>query len=159
MVRAARWFVAHVAPKLVFLRDVYPEYKVRLLGHSLGAGVATLACLLLRSHDQLSDIECIAFAPPACISSELAGDASACVTSIVNRDDLLSYMSYQTTSSIMSMLMPFNPANLFRGKQQKDVSMTKSKSTSHSKEQRCFFRFAEHVICVLFATLDCQLGG
>ena len=97
MVRAARWFVAHVAPKLVFLRDVYPEYKVRLLGHSLGAGVATLACLLLRSHDQLSDIECIAFAPPACISSELAGDASACVTSIVNRDDLLSYMSYQTT--------------------------------------------------------------
>jgi hypothetical protein len=106
MARAARWFAAHIAPRLAVMLEMYPNTRLRLVGHSLGAGVATLLCLLLRSTPVFRDVECISFAPPACASSELSALASTCVTSIVNGDDFLPFMSFQHTSIFSQLLSP-----------------------------------------------------
>jgi pimeloyl-ACP methyl ester carboxylesterase len=106
MARAARWFAAHIGPRLAVMLEMYPNTRLRLVGHSLGAGVATLLCLLLRSTPVFRDVECVAFAPPACASSELSALASTCVTSVVNGDDFLPFMSFQHTSIFSQLLSP-----------------------------------------------------
>jgi hypothetical protein len=67
MTRAAHWFSAHVLPRLAQLRDAYPRYRVRVVGHSLGAGVATLVGIAARRQAALADTEVVVFAPPACV--------------------------------------------------------------------------------------------
>lgn len=71
MARAARWFdarkcallhlsdrlLADVCPRLIVVREMYGDYRLRVLGHSLGAGVATLLCLLARQNTALRDAE------------------------------------------------------------------------------------------------------
>lgn len=105
MAKAARWFAANIAPRLAVMREMYPNTRLRLVGHSLGAGVVSLLCLLLRTTRIFRDVEAICFAPPACISSELGALAAACTTSIVNGDDFLPFMSLNQQPSLFGALL------------------------------------------------------
>lgn len=105
MAKAARWFAVNIAPRLAVMREMYPNTRLRLVGHSLGAGVVSLLCLLLRTTRVFRDVEAICFAPPACISSELGALAAACTTAIVNGDDFLPFMSLNQQPSLLGALM------------------------------------------------------
>nr|POE77016.1 hypothetical protein CFP56_47362 [Quercus suber] len=47
MVAAARWIAKLSTPFLLKALDKYPDYKVKIVGHSLGGGTAALLTLIL----------------------------------------------------------------------------------------------------------------
>jgi hypothetical protein len=86
IVRAAKWFEENVKEDL---KKFTEEKKLPLVivGHSLGAGTASLLTLLLK--DEFPGIKCYALAPPALISRELLDLSQEYVTSIITEDDLV----------------------------------------------------------------------
>ncbi|KAJ0974928.1 hypothetical protein J5N97_016893 [Dioscorea zingiberensis] len=94
--KAAVWLLNREAPVLRrLLREHGPEFNLVLAGHSLGAGVAALATLLLVNHldrfDGLprSRVRCYAVAPPRCMSLNLAVKYADVIHSLVLQDDFL----------------------------------------------------------------------
>lgn len=76
------------------LRD-HPGYGLKLLGHSLGAGTAAIAAILIRNSPEVAkrigtdDVTCVAFAPPPILTRDLAISCSSYVQSVVNRHDVV----------------------------------------------------------------------
>jgi hypothetical protein len=72
----------------------YKDYRLRIIGHSLGAGIASILALLLRpKHKRL---RCLAFSPPGCVMSENLADESKRFThSYVLGDDIVPRMSIE----------------------------------------------------------------
>ncbi|KAK6796035.1 hypothetical protein RDI58_009490 [Solanum bulbocastanum] len=72
MVAAARWIAKLATPCLLKALSIYPEYKLKIVGHSLGGGTAAILTYVLREQKELSTATCVAFAPAACMTWELA---------------------------------------------------------------------------------------
>lgn len=73
-------------------------YSLLLCGHSLGAGVATLTGMILRSQipilvDEPDRLQVVAFAPPPVLDHDSAVAASAFTVSLVNQSDLIPRLS------------------------------------------------------------------
>ncbi|KAJ8598254.1 hypothetical protein CTAYLR_005486 [Chrysophaeum taylorii] len=65
-------------------------YEIVVVGHSLGAGVAALLALALRSSSDFPSTRCVAFSPPgALVDQELALAMRSFCTSVVVGDDLV----------------------------------------------------------------------
>ncbi|KAL2348865.1 hypothetical protein Fmac_002865 [Flemingia macrophylla] len=63
MLTAADWIEQICTPKLLkALRD-YPDFKIKIVGHSLGGGTAALLTYRLRETEQLSSCTCVTFGP------------------------------------------------------------------------------------------------
>ncbi|XP_027126688.1 uncharacterized protein [Coffea arabica] len=89
MVAAARWIAKLATPCLLKALNNYPEYKLKIVGHSLGGGTAALLTYVLREQKELSTATCVAFAPAACMTWELAESGSEFITSVINGADLV----------------------------------------------------------------------
>ncbi|XP_071737400.1 uncharacterized protein [Rutidosis leptorrhynchoides] len=89
MVAAARWIAKLSIPFLLEALKENPDYKVKIVGHSLGGGTAALLTYILREHKDLSSISCITFAPAACMTWELAESGKHFITTIINGSDLV----------------------------------------------------------------------
>ncbi|XP_078433087.1 alpha/Beta hydrolase fold-containing protein [Wolffia australiana] len=89
MVAAARWIAKHATPCLMKAAREHPEYQIKIVGHSLGAGTAALLTYILREHPEFSSVTCVAFAPAACLTWELAESGRDFITSIINGADLV----------------------------------------------------------------------
>ncbi|GFZ11436.1 lipase class 3 family protein [Actinidia rufa] len=63
MVAAARWIAKLSIPCLLKVIGEYPDYKVKIVGHSLGGGTAALLTYILREHKEFSASTCVTFAP------------------------------------------------------------------------------------------------
>ncbi|GKU85361.1 hypothetical protein SLEP1_g41 [Rubroshorea leprosula] len=63
MVAAARWIAKLSAPCLLDALGEYPDYKVKIVGHSLGGGTAALLTYILREQKEFSSSTCVTFAP------------------------------------------------------------------------------------------------
>ncbi|ESN97141.1 hypothetical protein HELRODRAFT_193279, partial [Helobdella robusta] len=71
--------------------DESKKYQLVIVGHSLGAGVASLLSILLRDIPDYDDVICFAFSPPACLmTSDLGEYCSSFVMSIVVDSDVVS---------------------------------------------------------------------
>ncbi|CAJ1963326.1 unnamed protein product [Sphenostylis stenocarpa] len=97
MVAAARWIAKLCTPTLLKALDECPDFKVKIVGHSLGGGTAALLTYILREQKELSSSTCVTFAPAACITWELAESGKHFITTIINGSDLVPTFS---TSSI-----------------------------------------------------------
>ena len=64
------------------------DYRLTLIGHSLGAGAAALLAMMLQARG-ITNVHCYAFAPPMCCEPDLAAKCSDYVTSVVFRDDII----------------------------------------------------------------------
>merc|ERR1711957_244727 len=72
----------------------YEGYKLRIIGHSLGAGVAAILSVLLRP--KYPNLRCLAFSPPGCVMSEnLADDVASFTTAYVVNDDIVARTSIE----------------------------------------------------------------
>ncbi|KAG4956689.1 hypothetical protein JHK85_043069 [Glycine max] len=89
MVAAARWIAKLCTPTLLKALGECPDFKVKIVGHSLGGGTAALLTYILREQKE--------FSSTACMTWELAESGKHFITTIINGSDLVPTFS---TSSI-----------------------------------------------------------
>ncbi|GAB2293253.1 hypothetical protein Dimus_027459 [Dionaea muscipula] len=89
MVAAARWIAKLGTPCLIKALAEHPDYNLKIVGHSLGGGTAALLTFILREQKELSTSSCVAFAPAACMTWELAESGDGVITSVINGADLV----------------------------------------------------------------------
>lgn len=85
MLKAAMWIKDRIVGSL---RILHAEgYQITLAGHSLGAGCAALLSVMLQK--EFEDLQCFAYAVPACVNLHVAESCVDFVHSIVLRDDFV----------------------------------------------------------------------
>ncbi|CAN0877916.1 Diacylglycerol lipase-alpha, partial [Linum grandiflorum] len=89
MVAAARWISKLAIPCLKDALSLYADYKLKIVGHSLGGGTAALLTYMMREHNEFSTATCVTFAPAACMTWELAESGNDFITSVINGADLV----------------------------------------------------------------------
>lgn len=73
----------------------FPGYNLRIVGHSLGAGAATLLSYMLRR--KFAGLRCINYSPPGCtLTWRMATECSDWCTTFVLDSDLVPRLSVQT---------------------------------------------------------------
>jgi pimeloyl-ACP methyl ester carboxylesterase len=107
-------------------------YKVLLTGHSLGAGVASLVGVILRSRfpDLLKDdgtlLKTLAFASPPVLDYDAALACSSFTTTIVNNSDMIPRCSLCNLAVILEFLKSLHTKMETKGVSPKDFDTTKS---------------------------------
>ncbi|OVA02598.1 Lipase [Macleaya cordata] len=89
MVAAARWIAKCSTPCLLKALDEHPDYKIKIVGHSLGGGTAALLTYILRERKEFSSSTCVTFAPAACMTWDLAESGKHFITTVINGSDLV----------------------------------------------------------------------
>ncbi|KAI6693002.1 hypothetical protein NL676_020712 [Syzygium grande] len=102
MVAAARWIAKLSTPYLLEALDEHPDYKIKVVGHSLGGGTAALLTYILREQKEFSSTTCVTFAPAACMTWELAESGKDFVTTIINGSDLVPTFSTVSVDDLRS---------------------------------------------------------
>ncbi|GLU08457.1 hypothetical protein SLE2022_253700 [Rubroshorea leprosula] len=102
MVAAARWIAKLSAPCLLDALGEYPDYKVKIVGHSLGGGTAALLTYILREQKEFSSSTCVTFAPAACMTWDLAESGKHFITTIINGSDLVPTFSATSVDDLRS---------------------------------------------------------
>ncbi|XP_004510512.1 uncharacterized protein [Cicer arietinum] len=102
MVAAARWIAKLATPCLLEALGHYPDYEVKIVGHSLGGGTAAILTYVLREQKELSVATCVTFAPAACMTWELAESGNGFITSIINGADLVPTFSAASVDDLRS---------------------------------------------------------
>ncbi|XP_068463480.1 uncharacterized protein [Phaseolus vulgaris] len=102
MVAAARWIAKVCTPTLLKALDECPDSKVKIVGHSLGGGTASLLTYILREQKELSSSTCVTFAPAACMTWELAESGKHFITTIINNSDLVPTLSAFSVDDLRS---------------------------------------------------------
>lgn len=97
MVAAARWIAKCTTPCLLKAVNEHPDYKIKIVGHSLGGGTAALLTYILRERREFSSSTCVTFAPAACMTWDLAESGKHFITTVINGSDIVPSF---TTSSI-----------------------------------------------------------
>ena len=88
------------------LKKKKPRFVV--LGHSLGAGTAAIASILLKEKLGKTPVECVAFATPPCLDVKGCVASAAHLKSIVCHDDVVVRASRQNVDDLFSRIQGIN---------------------------------------------------
>ncbi|KAJ4802096.1 Lipase [Rhynchospora pubera] len=102
MVAGARWIAKSTIPSLQNALSRNPDYKIKIVGHSLGGGTAALLTYILREHKEFLSTTCVAFAPAACMTWDLAESGKQFITTIVNGTDIVPTFSTASVDDLRS---------------------------------------------------------
>ncbi|RYR12969.1 hypothetical protein Ahy_B04g070217 isoform D [Arachis hypogaea] len=94
MVAAARWIAKLCTPTLLKALGESPDFKVKIVGHSLGGGTAALLTYILREQKEFSTSTCVTFAP--------AESGKNFITTIINGSDLVPTFSTASIDDLRS---------------------------------------------------------
>jgi sn1-specific diacylglycerol lipase len=130
-------------------------YRLRIVGHSLGAAVGSILAVFLRP--KYSNLRCLAFSPPGCIMSEALSDAASDYTySYSIDDDIIARMSIEgfeeLRDSVLDMICRVKIPKYQVRKQSKKFDFTTKggvaesiKEALYQKENVMNSRFKEQV--------------
>lgn len=96
---AARWYLHHEMGTIRKCLEQHKDFRLRLVGHSLGGAAAALLAIMLRkkSAEELGFspdiVSAIGFGTPPCVSKELAESCASYVTTVVLQDDIIPRLS------------------------------------------------------------------
>ncbi|XP_047335001.1 diacylglycerol lipase-beta-like [Impatiens glandulifera] len=108
---AARWFLHHEMKTIKKCLDKYKGFKLRLVGHSLGAATASLLAIMLKrmSAEELGFspdiISVVGYATPPCVSRELAECCCDYVTTVVMQDDIIPRLSAVSLAKLRNEIL------------------------------------------------------
>ncbi|KAL1334870.1 hypothetical protein HN51_063819 [Arachis hypogaea] len=102
MVAAARWIAKLCTPTLHKALGECADFKVKIVGHSLGGGTAALLTYILREQKEFSSSTCVTFAPAACMTWELAESGKHFITTVINGSDLVPTFSTSSVDDLRS---------------------------------------------------------
>ncbi|CAL4919961.1 unnamed protein product [Urochloa decumbens] len=105
MLAGARWIARLAIPHLRRKKQEFPGYQIKVIGHSMGAGIGAILTYILRENYEFSSCSCLAFAPPACMTWDLAESGKDFITSLVNRNDVVPAFSKVSSESLRSEVM------------------------------------------------------
>ncbi|XP_044985866.1 uncharacterized protein LOC123453161 [Hordeum vulgare subsp. vulgare] len=105
MLAAARWIANLAMPPLRNAVREFTDYQIKVIGHSMGAGIGAILTYILREHYDFTSCTCLAFGPAACMTWELAESGKDFITSLVNRDDVVPALSKVAMESLRSEVM------------------------------------------------------
>jgi hypothetical protein len=88
---SAKWFDLNLKEIILKLFKLHPDYTLDIIGHSLGAGVASILGLFWKT--EMEYLKCFCFACPCTLSKELSIACSPFVYSLVNGNDFASRLS------------------------------------------------------------------
>lgn len=86
------------------LSGKYHKYRLRLTGHSLGAGCAAILSMFLLP--KYKNLRCLAFSPPGCVFSKNAAErCSSWVTSYVLHADVVPRLSIESFEGLRDSIL------------------------------------------------------
>lgn len=103
MLKAAMWIKDRIVGSLRILHA--DGYQITLAGHSLGAGCASLLAVMLQK--EFENLQCFAYAVPACVNLHVAESCVNFVHSIVLRDDFVPRAKASNIMKLVSELKGF----------------------------------------------------
>lgn len=104
MLAGAKWIYDDMKGKLDETMCAHPDFGIRIVGHSLGAGVAAMLGLMLRQ--QYPSLYCLCFSPPGCVFSERTARESKCyVCSFVLHNDMVPRLSFDSLANLRNDLI------------------------------------------------------
>jgi len=106
MLAGAKWIFDDLKKhnRLDEAMEANPDFGLRIIGHSLGAGVAAMLGRLLRK--QFPSLYCLCFSPPGCVFSErTAKESRDYVCSYVLHDDIVPRLSYASLANLRNELI------------------------------------------------------
>jgi sn1-specific diacylglycerol lipase len=85
-------------------KSIESPFRLVIVGHSLGAGIAAILAMLMRK--QYPHLRCYTYGTPgSVVDRRTAHDMKAYVTSVVLADDLISRMSYHSLMSLQIAIL------------------------------------------------------
>ena len=119
MYTISKWYIENLKNLISNLLKENENYEFLIIGHSLGAGIASI--LSLNLIEEFPNLKCIGFACPSCLSENLSKKSSNFITSFINQNDFVPRFSIQSVKEIKKKL-PENWKEIFL----KDVENTES---------------------------------
>lgn len=110
LVRSGQFLVDHHIDLLHSLLKMAAKEKIKLtlLGHSLGAGAATIAAVIFNEDEKSIDANVVGFGCPALLSKELSESASSYVTTIISDSDMIPRLSGPTLINAVFDIMSYD---------------------------------------------------
>ncbi|OMO78447.1 Lipase, class 3 [Corchorus capsularis] len=108
---AARWFLHHELGTIRNCLEKHEGFRLRLVGHSLGAATASLLAIMLRKKSRMElgfspdIVSAVGFATPPCVSKELAESCSDFVTNIIMQDDIVPRLSAASLARLRTEIL------------------------------------------------------
>jgi len=107
-VRSARWLRERHKDLINDIHDAAKrKVNFKIIGHSLGAGIATIAAIEMKKAG-FKNIEVVNFGCPALLSRELSERCQDYVTTVVNDSDVIPRSSGATIANLAYSVMSFN---------------------------------------------------
>ncbi|KAH7691667.1 alpha/beta-Hydrolases protein [Dioscorea alata] len=108
---AARWFLRHELGTIRKCLEKHKNFKLRLVGHSLGGAAAALLAIMLRkqSAEELGFdpeiVSAVGFGTPPCVSEDLAGSCSSYVSTVILQDDIIPRLSTASLAKLRNEIL------------------------------------------------------
>ncbi|RCV10804.1 hypothetical protein SEVIR_2G143300v4 [Setaria viridis] len=108
---AARWYLRHELGIIRKCLEKHKDYKLRLVGHSLGGASAALLAIMLRkkSKEELGFspdiISAVGYGTPPCISKEAAESCASYVSTVVLQDDIIPRLSAASLARLRNEIL------------------------------------------------------
>ncbi|KAL3517676.1 hypothetical protein ACH5RR_020265 [Cinchona calisaya] len=116
---AARWFLRHELGTLRNCLEKHEGFRLKLIGHSLGAATASLLAIMIRKKSikelgfDPQIVSAIGFATPPCVSKELAESCSDYVRTVVMQDDIIPRLSVSSLTRLRNEILQTDWVSVF----------------------------------------------